>query len=138
MKEDSIQNQIRLVAFKAANVRFTTTDRDPNKQEEPKFDLKLSDILVEEQPNLFAKVFHITTIIFLEHEVLELNVEFHTLFECSGNISSAFLETDFAKISAPAIGFPFVRSFISTISLQGGYPPIILPSINFVQFAKEN
>ena len=45
--------------------------------------------------------------------------------------------TEFAKISAPAIGFPYVRAFMSTLSIQAGLPPIILPSINFIQFSKE-
>lgn len=138
MNEGIIQNQIRLVAFKAAKVTFSIHPRDSSKgQGDPKFDLKLSDILIEESPNMFAKVFFITTEIPFEHESLEIYIEFHTVFECSNKIDSAFLQSDFAKISAPAIGFPFVRSFVSTITLQGGYPPVILPSINFIQFSKE-
>ena len=135
MKEDIIQSQIRLIAFKATKVTFNT--RKHSEAWIPKFELNLSDVLVEDKPNIFAKVFSVNVEILLDQEILVVEVEFHTIFECSNKIDGEFLKSDFAKISAPAIGFPFVRSFISTITLQGGFPPIILPSINFIQFAKE-
>ena len=140
MNEEIIQNQIKLIGFKAANFNFKT-EANPEKKESPnkKFNLNLDDLLFKESPNHFAKAFIVDlTFDSLEHdEIYDLSVEYHVLFECSANVNEEFLNSDFAKISAPAIGFPYLRAFISTFSLQAGVPPIILPSINFIQFNKE-
>ena len=42
------------------------------------------------------------------------------------------------KANAPAIAFPYVRVFISNITLNAGYNPIVLPSFNFIKLAEEN
>lgn len=52
-------------------------------------------------------------------------------FSCDIEISKQFLETSFASINAPAILFPFIRAYISTITINAGLNPIILPTINF-------
>ncbi|MFZ6801864.1 protein-export chaperone SecB [Undibacterium sp. Di24W] len=46
-------------------------------------------------------------------------------------VSEETREHPFLMVNAPAIGFPFVRSFVSTLSINAGYSPIILPAINF-------
>lgn len=139
MTENIIQNQIRLLAFKAVHVEFSCKDKPSQEESEPKFELKLGDLIFQDNPNLFAKVFSITLVApsGLQKEVVRYIVEYHTVFECSNSVDENFLKSEFAKISAPAIGFPYVRAFMSTLSLQAGLPPIILPSINFVQFSKE-
>jgi len=64
-------------------------------------------------------------------------VEATALFGSTTPVDDKFLNSDFAKINAPAIAFPFFRSFISTFSLNAGYSPIILPAFNFTK-AVEN
>jgi preprotein translocase subunit SecB len=134
--ENIIQHQIRLVTFKAVKVELTCGKLPPDFK--PSFDLKLSDLMLPDSPHLFAKVFNIAmqTPSF-GTEIIHCNVEYHTVFECNSPVDDKFLKSEFGRISAPAIGFPFVRAFISTISLQAGLAPIIIPSINFVQFSKE-
>lgn len=39
--------------------------------------------------------------------------------------------------NAPAIIFPYVRAYISTLTGLSGIPPIILPTLNLVDFGKE-
>lgn len=140
MNEDIIQNQIKLIGFRAANFNFKT-EINPEKKESPNknFNLDLDNLLYKDNPNHFAKAFKVDlTFDSEEHdEIYVLTVEYHVVFECSTNVNEGFLESDFAKISAPAIGFPYLRAFISTFSIQAGIPPIILPSINFIQFSKE-
>ena len=135
MNEDNIQSQIKLVAFKAVHAEFNVTAKSSDKFDKPKFELQLSDLLSPTSPNNLTKVFNINLLIDIGEELIEIKVVYHTVFQCSTLINEDFLQTDFAKISAPAIGFPYVRSFISTITIQAGVPPVILPSINFVQFA---
>lgn len=135
MTEKVIQSQIKLVTFKAVKVEINCV-RIAN--EKPSFDLKLGNLMFNDNPRWFAKVFHINLIAPSPGaEVVKCNIIFHTVFECSAIIDQNFLKSEFAKISAPAIGFPYVRAFLSTVSLQAGLQPIILPSINFVQFSKE-
>jgi preprotein translocase subunit SecB len=140
MNEDAIQNQIKLIGFRAANFNFKT-EANPERKESlnKKFNLDLDNLLFKDSPNHFIKAFKVDlNFDSLEHdEIYDLTVEYHVIFECSVNVNKEFLESDFAKISAPAIGFPYLRAFISTFSIQAGIPPIILPSINFIQFSKE-
>jgi preprotein translocase subunit SecB len=42
----------------------------------------------------------------------------------------------FSNINAPAIIFPFLREHICSLSIKAGIQPMILPPINFVEYAK--
>jgi len=42
----------------------------------------------------------------------------------------------FFTINAPAIIFPYIRSFISSLSVQSGHKPILLPTLNLSGLAK--
>ena len=66
-----------------------------------------------------------------------IKCEHVTKFKCSESIDDAFKAGDFPKINAPAIAFPFLRSFIATVGLNAGYPPYWLPSINFVSLDEQ-
>jgi preprotein translocase subunit SecB len=68
----------------------------------------------------------------------ELSCRYVTWFKASNKIDETFKNSSFPKINAPAIAFPFLRSFISFITLNSGYSPILLPSINFVSFNQKN
>jgi len=43
----------------------------------------------------------------------------------------------FAKLNAMAIMYPYVREHLSTLSIKAGMNMIIIPSVNFVKFSKE-
>lgn len=58
-------------------------------------------------------------------------------FETNKDIDDEFKVSSFVKISAPAIAFPYVRTFISNLTLNSGYEPIILPSFNFIKMSEE-
>ena len=143
MEQPVIQKQIKLIAFKAFNVSLRTIVSPSPEECIPKFDLKLADLRFEDNLKCFVKIFHIDlvspNINELENyrEVNIYKIEYHTVFEADGEIDDEFLDSDFAKISAPAIGFPYVRAFISNLSLQAGLPLVILPSINFIQLAHQ-
>ncbi|WP_222708016.1 protein-export chaperone SecB [Algibacter pacificus] len=59
------------------------------------------------------------------------------MFKLDKDISEEFKLSDFPKINAPAIAFPYLRAYISNLTLQSGFEPVMLPSINFVNLAKE-
>jgi preprotein translocase subunit SecB len=87
-----------------------------------------------EDATLFSILFKIR----LEHaNQVFIKCEHITKFKCSEPINDAFKTGDFPKINAPAIAFPFLRSFIATLILNAGYPPCWLPSINFVSLNEQ-
>jgi preprotein translocase subunit SecB len=54
-------------------------------------------------------------------------------FNTSEPITEDFKTSDWVKINAPAIAFPFLRAYISSITIQSGVNPIILPAFNFTR-----
>ena len=73
----------------------------------------------------------------IKAEEFGISLEMAFLFELNENIDEKFKQSDFLTVNAPAIAFPYVRSYISNLTLQSGFSPIILPSVNFVKLAKK-
>ena len=65
-----------------------------------------------------------------------LEIEHSSIFTSNVNLDKKFQDTNFPKVNAPAIAYPFLRTFIANFLLNSGYEPIILPSINFTKFKK--
>ena len=72
-----------------------------------------------------------------ENELFTLNIIFGAVFGTSETIDEDFKESDFVKINSPAIAFPFLRSFISNLTLNAGLSPFILPAYNFAEIKEE-
>lgn len=68
---------------------------------------------------------------------LVLTTKFHVVFQSEYPVTKEYLESPGIRINTPAIAFPFLRSFVTTVSANAGYPPIILPSINFVRLTSK-
>lgn len=63
---------------------------------------------------------------------LIINVKAYGYFEFDTDLKSA--EKDiFFNTSAPAILFPYVRAYITTLSSLSGVTPVILPTLNMSQ-----
>lgn len=77
MNEDAIQNQIKLIGFRAANFNFKT-EANPDKKESPnkKFNLDLDNLFFKDSPNHFIKAFKVDlNFDSLEHdEIYDLTV----------------------------------------------------------------
>jgi preprotein translocase subunit SecB len=58
-------------------------------------------------------------------------------FSTDSEIDPEFRDSSFIRINAPAIAFPYVRAFISNLTLNSGYDPIVLPTYNFVKLGTE-
>jgi len=46
-------------------------------------------------------------------------------------VTDDVLKDTFIQVNAPAIAYPFLRAFISTISVNSGYDQVLLPPVNF-------
>jgi len=58
-------------------------------------------------------------------------------FKTSSNIEEDFKTSSFTKVNAPAIAYPYLRAFITTITLNSGFKPFTLPTINFVKLSQK-
>ncbi len=88
-----------------------------------------------ENRNIFAVIFNLK--ISDERENYFLETIYEASFITSEEIDDSFMNSNFPKINAPAIAFPYFRAFISTITQQAGFNTVVLPSVNFVKFAEE-
>lgn len=67
---------------------------------------------------------------------IQTEVEFWAYFEAEQDLTKEFLESHFTSVNAPAIAFPYLRSFLTNILVSAGYPALYLPTINFSATAK--
>ena len=85
----------------------------------------------EDESNTFLIIFEL----FLKIEdELNLSIEYAAKFLADDDIDEEFKESHFVKVNAPAIAYPFLRAYIGNFTLNSGFSPIILPTINFTKF----
>jgi preprotein translocase subunit SecB len=89
----------------------------------------------DEIKNVFAIIFDLKLEDKEKKFILSLKATAH--FETDKPIDSDFQNSPFAKINAPAIAFPYIRTFVSNLTLNSGLNPIFLPSFNFVKLAAD-
>jgi preprotein translocase subunit SecB len=65
-----------------------------------------------------------------------LNVVIIGFYSYDSSLSDEKLN-DILKTNAVAILFPYLRGFISNITVNSGMPPVILPTLNIIEFLKE-
>ena len=123
--------KIQLENWKIQSLNFDMIDeaRDDNS-----FGLSIGQIFPEDESKKFVIVFDID----LKDKSFDLVFQIAFVFTTEEEITEEFKFSDFPKINAPAISFPFIRSYISNLTLQSGFEPVILPSINFVKLAEED
>lgn len=52
-------------------------------------------------------------------------------------ITDKFTASPFPIVNAPAIAYPYLRSFVSLLILNSGFDPIVLPTVNFQELLKK-
>ena len=121
--------KIGLVYNKAEFLQLEKNE-EIHKDETNKFQF---DFEVSYPPGESDKFFIIFNLEIKHPRDFELKTQYISMFNTSENIDEEFRNSDFTLVNAPAIAFPFMRSFIATITLNAGYNPAILPSINFLE-----
>lgn len=66
-----------------------------------------------------------------------IKLVYKSIFHTDEEINESFKSSRFAFINAPAIAYPFLRAYISTITLNSGLSPVMLPSVNFIHLWEE-
>lgn len=125
---------IQLKEWKVKNLSFKINDiQIEKKTKKNSFNLSMGHFFSEENSKEFGIGFRIN----IKDEEFNILMEMVFLFELDKDVDEKFKQSDFLTINAPAIAFPYVRSYISNLTLQSGFSPIILPSVNFVKLAKK-
>ncbi len=96
--------------------------------------LALSVGMAEKDEHQFAVIFEIG--LANKRKTFNFKTKATAHFETSEKITADFANSPFARINAPAIAYPYIRTFISNFTLNSGYNPVMLPSFNFVEMAK--
>ncbi len=68
-------------------------------------------------------------------ELFSISLKIAGLFEVSGPESERLSQFD--KINAPAIIYPYVREYVSSISTRAEMPTLLMPPVNFVELARD-
>jgi preprotein translocase subunit SecB len=71
-----------------------------------------------------------------ENKVFDIEIQSVANFDFSSEIESKKLNS-FFYVNAPAILFPYIRAYISTLTTLSGLKPLILPTLNLSNLGKE-
>lgn len=133
MKTPPKQNAISLESFKIVKCNYKVS---PSISSEMLKDLnigfKFGTGFSKDESHRFIVKFMLS-IKLPDEKNLSIAVDSQTSFTTQNAIDETFRDSHFANINAPAIAFPFLRSFIQTICINAGIPPIVLPSFNFAE-----
>ena len=125
--------KLKLLDYRVVNLNLESIEQDSSlTQQSNELDLQVGQFYPEDKDNIFGVGFRVA----FKQDGYALKVEMRFFFETDDIITDEFKTSSFPVINAPAIAFPYLRSFLSIITMQSGYPPVMLPSINFVEFAK--
>jgi len=132
MANPALQSAIRLTDFIVTKVTFEvgrTIDRNITEALQIGVDLSLA--FSEENKKSYTVKFKID----LANESKDFNLDIVAVafFETITDMDDDFKNSNFIKVNSPAIAFPFVRSYINTITTNSGFSPILLPAFNFAQ-----
>ncbi len=129
MKEAKLQDAISLLHFKVEKCHFINDSAFNSEDISMKFQFATG--FRESECNTFQVKFLIE--LSSSHSLFSINIETSTLFSTNNAITDEFKNSDLATINAPAIAFPFLRSFIQTFCVNAGIAPIVLPAFNFAE-----
>ena len=131
-KQPQIQNAITLKKFFVTSVNFNVENPfDEQTIEKLNIKIAIKAGFGTEQINKFSINFDV----FIKSKNNDFKIILNAtgLFETTIKIDAEFKNSNFVKSSAPAIVFPFIRSYINTLTSSSGIPPLILPSFNFTK-----
>jgi preprotein translocase subunit SecB len=130
MNHPEKQHAIRLLNFSVSELKMHIGNQASDDQKS-KMDVNIEFGFGfdEKQNNNYTVIFKVE--LNRQNSTFNLNLEATALFESKDPIDEEFKKSGFVKTNSPAIAFPFIRSFINTITTNAGISPVILPAFNF-------
>ncbi|MBK7911352.1 protein-export chaperone SecB [Candidatus Pollutiaquabacter sp.] len=89
--------------------------------------------VVINEKEILCKLFFSVSFKIEDQEVATMSCTFGGSFNVIGQPKLS--TTDFANVNAPSIIFPFIREHVASTAVKAGLGPLILPPVNFVDFA---
>lgn len=132
------QTALSFQAFRVVGCEFKVTGElteKTMKNSKLEFQYRVGTLDKEEEEQ---RHFGVEFFLKVQGKFLSIDIDAMAAFETQKPIDEKFLSSPFARQNAPAIAFPFLRSFLQTLCVNAGIPPIILPAINFVKLSAEN
>jgi preprotein translocase subunit SecB len=140
MSEDAYKTAIRLLTTRVARVVFEVEEEDifiTRLPGPPAFQLKVAPVFPEEKDKFLVSFDLTFRQASNEKGGFKLEVDFWALFETNEPMEESFKDSSFVKVNAPAIAYPFLRSFVATLITNMGFVAVMLPPINFTQFSAQ-
>lgn len=126
--------KLKLLDYRVVTLNLEAVESDSTlEQSLNELDLHVGQFFPDDNENIFGVGFKVS----FQQEGYSIKTEMRFFFETDSPITEDFRNSSFPSINAPAIAFPYLRSFLSIVTMQAGYPPVMLPSINFVEFSKK-
>jgi preprotein translocase subunit SecB len=126
-----VQQAITLSKTLVKHVKFECDSLNANCTEDLQFLLNTGVSFNESNNKIFIVEFLADFKNKTDKEKFVLKVSFVALFQTNEPINDEFKTSAFTNVNAPAIAFPFLRSFVTTFVSNAGFNPIIISSINF-------
>lgn len=124
---------IQFLGTKVTNLTLAVNE-DKEVKLEDNFKLSYSNGYSDEDKKAFIVKFFVN--LSSEEENFVLDLEYVGLFASEEDISDKFKKSHFPSVNAPAIAYPFLRSFVNTVTVNSNLNPVILPTINFQELAR--
>ncbi len=123
--------QLRILHSQVIKLDITKADKEKKESDKKIFNIGFNAQYDSNDNMIFVILFDLEV---YHPNDFKLKCKYGVWFKTSEAIDDEFKASPFPTINAPAIAFPFLRSLISTITLNSGFSPAILPSINFTEF----
>lgn len=128
---------LKIIDIRLAEISFELNDRTPGKEEETPYHFKVESQAQHKTTGEIAVRLRATSA--TRDQEPDYPFFFDILmigtFQVVEGTSPDLME-QFAKISCPALMFPYLRETIADITRRAGFPALHLPPINFVKQAK--
>ena len=82
----------------------------------------------------FVMLYHLR--VGLQPGAFVLSCEYSAVFETTEDITEEFKASHFPRVNAAAVGYPYLRAFVSQFSALAGFDVYRLPVRNFVKTEK--
>lgn len=129
------QHKLELISFDIVKVLFERKNLVKDFEYKINVNFGVEDL----QKNGDIDVFRTSFLLLLSSEeetVPSIQVEAVAIFKMYGNPPENVVY-NYKQISSPSIIYPYVRAFISSLTVQTGLSPVIVPTINFIALAEQ-
>lgn len=126
---------IKFLGTKVSRLSIEVDESKDEPNQKNNFELSFAGLSDDSDDKAFAVRF--TVKVFSEEERYLLELEYSGFFTTEDAITDSFMQSHFVTSNAPAIAFPFLRSFVNTVTVNAGLKPLILPTLNFQKMVRD-